>query len=480
MGGVHFLDIFIIAAFYGSIILMSIFLGKKVKQKGLEEFAVSSKNMKTFPLICSVAATHIGSGLTLGLIGMMYMNGLQAVWIALWYFIGTMIYTLVLVKRIRKKADQPGWGVTAGDLIEDHMGRKGRFIFGGVATWERIAVTSGQLVAAGLLIATILNQWEINLLTATLIAGVIIIINVSFGGNSAVIWADVLQMIIMLIGLGVLLPFILGSQLAPGTLFNSAAPEFYSFKPTNMAIMSTAAAWFTSSLASQTIWSRTVSAKDGKTAVKANLIGSSIGIVWGFMMVYITFAMKAIYPTIPGNPDSFLLSTIIDGFPVIIVGLILAALLANILSTTNTSLLHAVMNITHDLYAKTFKRNATQEQALKFARITTPIVGIFPVILGIYIPKIIEVQNLGYNLYGAAITAPFWAALLWKKKLTPAGGIAGMIVGLTVSLFFYIYQVLPIPNSILGVICSGITVVIVSNLTRKDKKDLNEMPQMNK
>ncbi|RST74127.1 sodium:solute symporter family protein [Siminovitchia acidinfaciens] len=449
-----------------SIIVVSALLSKRVKQKGIEEFSVSSKSLNLFPLICSVAASHIGSGLSLGLIGMMYLDGVQVIWIAIGHFSGALIYTLVLGKKIRKKADASGWGITKGDLLEEHYGRKGRFLFGGIAAWERIAVTSGQLVAAGVLLSTILAQFNINLTTATIIVGALVIINVSFGGLSAVIWADVIQMFIMVLGIGLLLPIILTTKLEPGTLMAATDAGFYNLAPTNMVVLGTAAAWFTSALANQTVWSRIVSAKNAKTAVQANVIGSVVGIAWGLVMVYITFAIKAIYPNIQGNPDSFLLNTILDGFPIVIIGLIMAALLANILSTANTVLLHAVMNITHDLYNKTFKRNASNEEILTFAKISTPIIGIAPAILGIFIPKIIEVQNLGYNFYGAAITAPFWASMLFPNKVTPIAGFSAMIVGGSVSLFFYFTDLTMIPNAILGVVASFITLLIVSKFTK--------------
>lgn len=468
MHDVYLIDIFIVIIYFLSIFLITSFLGKKVKLKGIEEFSVSSKSLKLFPLICSVAASHIGSGLSLGLIGLMYLDGLQVLWIAIGHFAGALLYTLVLGKRIRNKANKPGWGITKGDQFEDHFGRKGRFLYGVIASWERIAVTSGQLVAAGVLLSTILGQFNINLTAATLIIGVIVIFNVSFGGLSAVIWADVIQMFIMVIGIGLLLPIILTTKLSPGELFFSADAAFYSFTPTNMVVLGTAAAWFTSSLANQTVWSRIVSAKNAKTAVQANVIGSVVGIAWGLIMVYITFAMKAIYPNIDGNPDGFLLTTIIDGFPILIIGVILSALLANILSTTNTVLLHAVMNITHDLYAKTFKRDATDEQVLRFAKISTPIIGIAPAILGIFIPKIIEVQNLGYNFYGAAVTAPFWASMLFPERINPLAGFTSMIIGGSVSLFFYFTDYTSIPNAILGLVCSIVTLILMSKFTKKD------------
>lgn len=472
MPQVHLVDIFIVFAFFISIIVVTAILSKRVTQKGIEEFSVSSKSLKLFPLICSVAASHIGSGLSLGLIGMMYLEGVQVIWIALGHFTGALLYTLVLGKKIRKRADASGWGITKGDLLEEHYGKKGRLLFGGIAAWERIAVTSGQLVAAGVLLSTMLAQFNINLTTATIIVGALVIINVSFGGLSAVIWADVIQMFIMVLGIGILLPIILTAKLEPGTLLAASEPGFYNLAPTNMVVLGTAAAWFTSALANQTVWSRIVSAKNAKTAVQANVIGSIVGIVWGLIMVYITFTIKAIYPNIQGNPDAFLLNTILDGFPIVIIGLIMAALLANILSTTNTVLLHAVMNITHDLYSRTFKRNATNEEILRFAKISTPIIGIAPAILGIFIPKIIEVQNLGYNFYGAAITAPFWASMLFPNKITPTAGFSAMVVGGSVSLFFYFTNLTVIPNAILGVIASFATLLIVSHFT-KGKKALN-------
>jgi Na+/proline symporter len=153
MKGVSNIDIAIILIYYAGIIFLGYAVSKRVKAKGLAEFATGSKSQGMFVLICSVAASHVGSGLCLGLVGRMYVSGFQAIWIGLTYFAGTILYTSIMAKRIRNKAEEPGWGTTMGDVFEDVYGRGGRAVFGFVACWERLGVAAGQLVAIGVLIS---------------------------------------------------------------------------------------------------------------------------------------------------------------------------------------------------------------------------------------------------------------------------------------------------------------------------------------
>lgn len=84
----------------------------------------------------------------------------------------------------------------------------------------------------------------------------------------------------------------------------------------------------------------------------------------------------------------------------------------------------------------------------------------------VFFPKIIEVQNFGYNFYRAAITAPFWTSMLSPSKITPIAGFSAMIVGGSVSLFFYLIKLTMILNAILGIVASFITLLIVSKFTK--------------
>lgn len=478
MEGISYLDIAIIIVYYMGILFLGYMMGKRVKKKGLAEFATGSKSQGMFVLICSVAASHVGSGLCLGLVGKMYVEGFQAIWIALGYFTGTILYTVVMAKRIRQRAEKPGWGTTMGDVFEDSYGRGGRAIFGVVATWERLGVAAGQLVAIGVLLSIMFEPFGLsNVVVCTIIAGIVIAIYVSMGGLTAVIYSDTIQCIVMVAGIGIALPILLLNGVPEGMLFNSSPVEgFYSLKPTDMMILTTALSWGTSALANQTIWARIVAAKDVKTAYKANIIGSGIGIAWGFVMAIIAFSMVSLYPTITGTADTFLLKVIVDTFPIGITGLILAAVLANVVTTADSVILSGVLNLSHDLYRKTFKRDATDEQVLKFSRFATPCAVIIPIVLGACMPLIIEVQNLGYAVYGAGVAVPFWFALLSKKPLSHKAGIAAIAVGFVVSGYFYLNPI-NFPNSVIGMAACFVTFVIINALDKNKGKTVTHLEE---
>jgi len=472
MQDVSLFDMLIVIVYYCGIIYLGYAVSKKVKKGGFSEFAMSSKSQGMFTLFCSVAATHIGSGLCLGLVGKLYATGMQAVWIAVGYFVGTILFTVCLAKKIRERAQVPGWGVTMGDVFEDAYGIGGRAIYGTVAAWERIGVLAGQLVAIGVLLSLIFAQFGLSQIWGTIIAGIVIVIYVTLGGLRAVIYSDTIQCCVMIAGIGITLPILLLLKVPAGELFSSAPPEFYSFKPTSLMLIATIFSWGTSGLANQNIWARIVAAKDVKTAYKANIFGAGFGIFWGFLMCLIACSMKSIFPVIDGGADTYLLKTIVHTFPIGITGLILAAVLANVVSTADSVLMNAILNISHDLYSKTFMRNkgVTDEQVLRFTRISAPIVCIAPVILGIYVPLIIEVQNLGYAVYGAGVAIPFWIAVLSKKKLSHKAAIISIMVGFLVSAYFYMNQVI-VPNSIIGMICCGIVFAIVNALDKNKGGD---------
>ena len=96
--------------------------------------------------------------------------------------------------------------------------------------------------------------------------------------------------------------------------------------------------------------------------------------------------------------------------------------------------------VSHDLYATVFKKgNATSSNELRVSRITTVILGIIAVILGIAFEKqnIAFMVSLAFAIAASANFPVLFMSVLWKDCTTrgaTVGGFLGLItaVGLTV------------------------------------------------
>lgn len=75
-----------------------------------------------------------------------------------------------------------------------------------------------------------------------------------------------------------------------------------------------------------------------------------------------------------------------------------------------------------------FRKDATDKQKMLVLRGTIVVFSVIAVALTLYFPTVLSLQMTAYTMYGAAITPAILFAL-FSKKVTPAAGIAGILVG---------------------------------------------------
>ena len=90
------------------------------------------------------------------------------------------------------------------------------------------------------------------------------------------------------------------------------------------------------------------------------------------------------------------------------------------------------------------------------------------VALTLYFPTVLALQMTAYTMYGAAITPAILFAL-FSKRVTPAGGMAGIVVG---GLATIVWTLMGTPGgvqcAIVAVPASVIAILVVTALTRSN------------
>ncbi len=128
----------------------------------------------------------------------------------------------------------------------------------------------------------------------------------------------------------------------------------------------------------------------------------------------------------------------IAGLPGWVIALVAAGGIAAALSTAAGLLLVISSAVSHDLLRKTLKPSITDEQELRYARLSAAITVCIAGLLGIYPPAFVA-QVVAFA-FGLAAASLFPALLLgiFSKSITKEGAIAGMVAGL---LFTFLYIV---------------------------------------
>jgi SSS family solute:Na+ symporter len=152
-----------------------------------------------------------------------------------------------------------------------------------------------------------------------------------------------------------------------------------------------------------------------------------------------------------------------------LVGLVLAAATAAMMSTVDSQLLVTTSAITEDIYRKLINPEATQKYLVRLARIFTVVVAVIAFILGLRAERLVYWLVLyAWGGLAASFGPPLILSLKWKGT-TKHGVFAGMVVGAATIVVWYnvpvlknfLYELIP------GFFLSLIATWLVSRLTRK-------------
>jgi Na+/proline symporter len=165
------------------------------------------------------------------------------------------------------------------------------------------------------------------------------------------------------------------------------------------------------------------------------------------------------------DADKIFLQVMQQEFPPIVRGLAVAAVLAAVMSTTDALLLACSSAISHDLLGKYVQKNFS-EKAGNYLNIGIAwAIGLIAMYLAYSPPPLItQFYSAAIGLLTAALFVPVMAGLWWKKA-NLSGGIASMIVGVVVYLFFQFSSWMPPLSAILIALpASAMAMVIGSRM----------------
>jgi len=223
--------------------------------------------------------------------------------------------------------------------------------------------------------------------------GLLCIFYTALGGIEAVIWTDVLQ-VIVLMG-GALLCLVLISFQVPGgwNEVNSIAESAGKFRTFDFRLdMTTATFWvllfggFGGNLASygadQTVVQRYMTTKDETAARRSIWCNAVLCIPASLLFFMIGSALFAFFKTHPGavnpgvtNPDAIFPWYIVTQLPAGVAGLLIAGVFAAAMSSLDSSMNSVAAAVTTDFYRR-FKRDASDRSCLRLARWVTVIIGV--------------------------------------------------------------------------------------------------------
>ena len=494
------------------IILMALGIFGYIRSKGTEEdYYLAGRGQGLLVTSLTIMATFFSGVALLGFPGMVYENGVSAMFIALNLPVaGAAVY--LLGNGIRKLGQARGY-VTPGDMIAGYYGgscvRIVVAILGMLYVLPYIII---QIKAGGGLAQQLFGENMFNLGAAALSA--VTLLYVLVGGMRSVAWTDVLQGILLLSGallagiaviisLGGIEPFFSKVADLDAKQLTMHDPKESKWNPWWILTFCLFASL--ASIVQPAQWMRFYAAKSSKTLRQSAMIFAIIlpsCFLFGVMLVGLVG--RAVHPPIDPNlelvasnlPEGlnkpsqiavFMLGdqlpAMLGGLGIILVSVIMVAIMAASMSTADSNL-HALGGVlTRDIYDKFINPSATEKQRTMVGRI----VIVLATGLALLVVSLGENTEFGKGLLETIMQFFFLAMafscqlvppaidILYVRKGTRAGAIAGMCTGGAVVLATYLFsekeatQYLKriIDLGCLAIIFNVVVFTIVSTITKK-------------
>jgi Na+/proline symporter len=185
----------------------------------------------------------------------------------------------------------------------------------------------------------------------------------------------------------------------------------------------------------------------------------------------IALTMKVLYPQlIVADAASTVYAAQV--LPPLMGTLVIAAILAAIMSTVDSVLLVTGPIVSHDIYYRLINPRADERTRMRVNRLATAITGALPILLALQQLGFVQfIVNAYASLLASGIAIPVIVGLYWKRA-NMAGAIASMVIGFGVALTLYLMGQPPLPwvgklNPVIpGVVASTISMLVASALTR--------------
>ena len=472
----HWIDITIFSVYMVSMLGIGFFFLKK--NKDAEDYYVGGRSMGSIHVGLSVVATDVGGGFSIGLGGLGFVMGISGSWMLFTGLIGAWLSAVLLIPKVNGMKNFKEL-YTFPQIFESFYNRKVAIIAGFISAIGYIGFTSSQILAGAKLAAA--SFISLNIETALLIMGAIVVIYTFLGGIKAVIYTDTVQWIILMVGLIFIgIPVAYFAVGGYSEITKALPPEFFSLSNLSWQTMVN---WFVTIVpiwfVGMTLYQRIYACKSEKEAKKAWFIAglfewpamAFMGVLLGLfarvaandgMFEYLGFATVGSMDSEMGLP--MLLRSIL---PVGLMGLMMSAYFSAIMSTADSCLMAASGNVMTDILDRFFNISTDQKKFLRYSQLITLFIGALALFLASYMQNVLQLMLYSYAFMVSGLFIPVIGAFFWKRSNSTAA-IWSMLLGggTTIALIASgISLPLGLDANIYGISLSAVSFVVISFIT---------------
>ncbi|MFH1490035.1 MAG: sodium:solute symporter family protein, partial [Pseudomonadota bacterium] len=392
--------------------------------KGITGFFVADRGARQLIVSGSLFATIIGGSSTIGMAGLGYSRGLVGAWWLLVGALGLLFLGLFLAEKVR------GYSLyTLPEIFELQYGAETKVIASCLIVLAWTGIIAGQIVAAGKILGALYDAPSSLLMV---IVAFIFIAYTLLGGQVSILRTDSIQSLIILIAIVIVAPLCLYKAGGIVSMKAALGKDYFSF-PTNShfplkALFTYLILVGSTYLVGPDIYSRLFCARDKKVAKRSAIIVSLSIIPFAFMITLIGMSARILFPQI--LPEAAFPSVIHHLLPAGLSGIVIAALLAAMMSSADTCLLTTSAILTMDITKPLVRSPMNEKNLLLLSRCFIVIIGLISLFVALRLKGVISSLLLGYTVYTSGLVLPILLGFYRNYfQLNKTGAILAMTVG---------------------------------------------------
>ena len=422
---------------FGLVLAVGLWAGRRrpTVDSDSDELMLAGRSLPLWIALCTMTATWVGGGYINGTAEVSFTSG--ALWggqAGLGFALSLTLGGLFFARPMRRRNY-----VTLVDPFEQRYGRNIAAVLMVPAVLAEVIWSGAILVAVGTTSATLL---DIDVRSAILLSATIAIAYTAIGGLRAVAYTDIVQLLLVVTGLGIALPFALhlGGGLTH-VLVDAFPPmqsphEVVSYTDLTVVLVLGGIPW-------NVYFQRILASKNEQAAVRLSLIAGPLCALLAIPPLLMGLvAAKIEWTHLVGADQAkllyqngtlalpYMLRYVVPGW---VAWLALGAVTAAVMSSVDSSILSAASLVAWNGYRKLFRPHATPRQIASCIRLVVLGLGFVAATLAISVPSVKELWYLCADVV-YCVLFPQLALALFDRKANAFGALAGFLSSIVLRL----------------------------------------------
>lgn len=461
--------------YYVVVVAIGIWALRRGAGEDLEGYLLGGRRVGPMATALTLQSTSMSGYMFLGAGGLGFSQGYWALWYAAGDVGGGVLNLSIIGRRMRKLSQILGALTSIEYLEKRYPSPAVRLIAGSLTVFLLGFYALAQFIAGGKGMALVTGM---PYPVALAIAVAVILVYTFMGGYLAVAYTDFFQSVVMLIGV----LWILAAALHELGGLTAANEAIAAVDPTLLSV-----------------WGKGLGFEGQWGVVAGALLIFSVGYMgWphvvtrhmamarpgtarhaGFWAtLWNLFFVPAPYLVgilaillLPGldDPEMAIFTAAGQLLPAAVTGLVMAAIMAAIMSTADSLLLQTGSIAARDLYERFVNPRATERQMVRVSRgLVTAIAVVGYAVALVEPPSVFGIVIFATSVLGSAFLPAYVCAVWWPRANTP-GALASMVVGATLAFvweFAGLVATTELHPMLAGVLGSTATIVLVSLATQ--------------